>query len=88
MVGQPTARTDHGDDLMYDPDAPAGFQDADLEMAELTDYSNALSRARRAGVCTHGATQRLRCTDGCDRQFTSDAEWLEARDIIAAEHGA
>ena len=72
-------------DMSYDPEAPAGFQDADLEMAELADYSNRLAAARRRGECTHDTTRHLRCTDGCDRQFASDAEWLAARDELA--HG-
>jgi hypothetical protein len=40
--------------------------EADMEMAELTRAGNAMHRAQRAGICTHGSSvgyRRLPLTD-------------------------
>jgi hypothetical protein len=64
-------------------DMPAGFNDADLEMAELTAIGNRSARLRAKGICTHGWTQgytpthrqdlkpgEVQCLD-CERIFPS-----------------
>lgn len=43
----------------HDPELPAGYQDADFEMAELEDAARQASAMRRAGKCTHGWSQGL-----------------------------
>lgn len=37
----------------YDPDLPAGFQDADFEMRDLQAAAARDARLRKAGRCTH-----------------------------------
>lgn len=39
----------------YDPEVPAGFQDADFEQREMEAEGNRLARLERAGICTHGS---------------------------------
>lgn len=39
---------------MFDPDLPAGFQDADIEMAGLTAAGNRAAALAEQGICTHG----------------------------------
>ena len=39
--------------MHYDPELPCGFQDADIEMAQLTRAANRESRLRKRGICTH-----------------------------------
>ncbi len=38
---------------MYDPELPAGYQDADLEMASLVASANREARLARRGICCH-----------------------------------
>src|SRR5262245_10400760 len=38
----------------YDPELPAGFQEADLEMRELEAAAARNAALRRRGICTHG----------------------------------
>lgn len=38
----------------HDPELPAGYQDADLEMAAHWRAGRRLAALRRLGVCTHG----------------------------------
>ena len=72
-----------------DFELPNGFQDADLEMAELTASANRISRLRKRGICTHGwvqgppgpagkPTSIWTCHD-CGKTFQSEAELDEAR---------
>ena len=44
-------------DFGYDPELPSGFQDADLEMAQLTESANRTARMRKRGICDHGWIQ-------------------------------
>ena len=37
----------------HDDELPAGFQDADLEMRELTEAANRAARLRARGICDH-----------------------------------
>lgn len=39
---------------MYDPELPNGFQDADIEMTELTAAGNRAAALKKQGICTHG----------------------------------
>ena len=39
----------------YDPELPAGFQDADIEQAEFEAEGRRLAALKRRGVCTHGS---------------------------------
>lgn len=43
----------------HDPELPAGYQDADIEMAELEEAARYHAAMRRAGRCTHGWCQGL-----------------------------
>lgn len=47
---------------MYDPELPAGFQDADFEMRELEYEGNAIARGRKAGRCQHTSVVGLPTT--------------------------
>lgn len=37
----------------HDEEVPAGFQDADIEMAELTELGHRIGDLNRQGICTH-----------------------------------
>jgi hypothetical protein len=39
--------------MNYDAEMPRGFQDADIEMRELTAAANRDARLRKLGRCTH-----------------------------------
>ena len=43
----------------YDPEVPAGYQDADIEMAELEARARATAARRARGICDHGWIQGL-----------------------------
>lgn len=47
----------------FDPELPGGFQEADLEMAELEEAARYHSAERKAGRCTHQWVQGL-ASDG------------------------
>ena len=50
----------------HDPEVPAGFQDADLEQAELEARAREVATLRRRGICSHGWVHGL----------ASSGEWL------------
>lgn len=58
----------------YDPEVPAGYQDADLEQCELEAQSNAARLLRKRGVCSHGWQQGM----------PASGQWPE-RDRIAQD---
>lgn len=76
----------------YDPELPAGFQDADFEMRELEELGNRAHWLRTHGKCPHGSwvgyhpeypernlsANEVRCTDGCNKVFLSEDEILDA----------
>jgi hypothetical protein len=41
--------------FFYDEELPAGYQDADIEMAEMEAEGRRIAALHRRGVCTHGA---------------------------------
>ena len=41
----------------YDPEVPAGYQDADIEMAQYEAEGARYAALRRRGICTHGSCQ-------------------------------
>ena len=43
--------------MTFDPELPAGYQDADLEMAGLVEHANREAKRRRRGICTHSHLQ-------------------------------
>ena len=43
----------------YDPEVPAGYQEADIEMAELEEAARYHAAMRKAGKCTHTWVQGL-----------------------------
>lgn len=65
--------------------------DADLEMARLTDIANGLSNARRAGHCSHESRQgdgdpwnpsgKSKCTD-CGKEGTWESLDEDRNEII------
>jgi hypothetical protein len=73
--------------LGHDPELPRGFQDADLEAAELADQAERSAALRRRGICSHdwiqgppGPPQRptkLWTCNQCGKVFASEAA-LEA----------
>lgn len=68
--------------MTYDPELPAGFQDADLETAALHRHANRLARLRRRGICAHGWIKGLLCRD-CGKTFNTAAELeAERRNIL------
>ena len=73
----------------FDDETPAGYRDADIEMAELTAVANTAARLRKRGICSHGWMQGppgnpvLTCLD-CGKEFPGgDAEhWAERNRIL------
>lgn len=56
-------------------DAPAGMNDADLEMAHLEELGNRSAALKKRGICTHGYFQVMEdktaeCLD-CGKTFPS-----------------
>jgi len=45
--------------MCYDPEVPAGYQEADLLQAQYEAESAAFVRRREQGVCTHGWMQGM-----------------------------
>jgi ribosomal protein L37AE/L43A len=43
--------------LNHDPELPAGFQDADIEMHALTQAAIQAANRRKHGICDHGWRQ-------------------------------
>jgi hypothetical protein len=73
---------------MYDDELPRGFQDADLEMAQLTAAANRESRLRKRGICTHSwykapAGQPAVCNH-CNKEFPTEAALLAERSEVLA----
>lgn len=54
----------------YDPEVPAGFQEADFEMAALEEAAARSAALRRRGICDHGWCQGL----GRDGQWHGEGE--------------
>ena len=46
----------------YDPEVPAGFQDADIEQYEMEQIGNRIAALNRAGKCTHESRIGLSAT--------------------------
>ncbi len=73
--------------MFYDPEVPAGFQDADIEMAELEAMGNLIHRLNAKGICTHEGTGRgpepgtRQCGD-CHEVFASDEDWMRKRHLV------
>lgn len=64
----------------FDANLPAGFNDADLEMHEITLAAHNISRLKKKGICTHGwyfapAGHRAHCKE-CNADFESEAALL------------
>lgn len=66
----------------YDPELPAGFQDADFEMRSLQAQARRDAALRKKGICTHGWVQgppgpeseprtNWKCLD-CGQEFDVD----------------
>lgn len=69
--------------LGHDDELPRGFQDGDLEMADLVRQGIAESKLRKAGKCPHGwykapAGQKAKCND-CGAEFATEDLLLEER---------
>ena len=70
-----------------DPELPAGLQDADIEMSELSAAANRRAHFRRKGICDHGWTGPNRdgaaggfiCHD-CGAWFKTQAALDDSRD--------
>lgn len=77
----------------FDPEVPAGFQDADIEMAELEAMGNLIHRLNAKGICTHEGTQRgpdgqRQCSNSeCGELFASDDEWWRKRQLVINGYG-
>lgn len=76
----------------YDPELPAGLQDADLETGELTRQANREARLRRLGICTHSGHGPVvigeparRCYD-CGAVFKDEVELEVSRRNALAQH--
>lgn len=71
---------------MFDPEVPASFQDADIEMAAAHAEGNRIARLHAAGVCTHGSVQGpesgpIHCREeGCEAVFANFDAWCDARE--------
>ena len=67
----------------HDPEVPAGYQDADIEQAELEAEGERIAALKRSGVCVHEATRRgphgdERECSGCGRVFADEAAAWDA----------
>lgn len=72
-------------------EVPAGYRDADIEMAEMYAEGARIAVLHRKGICTHGWVQgspgnnlptgQVKCLeDDCGAIFATEDEWLDARD--------
>lgn len=43
--------------MSYDPEIPAGYQDADIEMAEMAEVARDADASRKRGECPHWSRQ-------------------------------
>ena len=70
----------------YDPEVPAGFQDADFEMAELEELGNRIHRLNAKGICTHDGTgpgpDGQRKCGQCGELFADDDAWWQERQLV------
>ena len=62
--------------MTYDEELPAGFQDADFEMAEMEAVGNQLARQRRRGICTHGHMVGFKINPDTGKVFYPEQEGL------------
>lgn len=49
---------------MYDPELPNGYQDADLEMAEMQRVGNVITKLERKGICVHSSRKEMTLNKG------------------------
>ena len=71
---------------MYDPELPAGLQDADFEMRELEATAKRAAALRAKGICTHGHSQGFTRSNGskgtkclnCPAIFADDEDWFRS----------
>lgn len=69
----------------HDEELPAGLQDADLEMGELTRQANREARLRRLGICAHSwhgpvvIGQPARKCHHCGEVFADEAALEQSR---------
>ena len=67
----------------HDPELPAGYQDADLEMAGLQNLARRESQLKKQGICAHGWCQghpdgTVTCNE-CKEVFPNEVARDEAR---------
>jgi hypothetical protein len=62
---------------MYDPEIPAGYQDADIEQAEMEALGNHIHRLEARGVCTHGAVVGHAINPDTGETYYYEQEYIE-----------
>ena len=68
----------------FDPEVPAGYQDADIEQAEMIELGNRLADLEAKGICTHQGIRDsknkrdLKVCTGCGETFRDRDAWDEA----------
>lgn len=72
--------------MYFDDELPRGFQDADIEMAELVAAGDRSARLRKQGICDHGwitapPGEMATCND-CGARFPSAEDAYAARRAI------
>lgn len=70
------------DPLAEDEAAETAGIDADLVLAGMNAYADALYAAEARGPCPHWSLQHLTCT-ACGRVFGSDEDWMAAVAAVA-----
>lgn len=79
--------------MTYDPEVPAGYQDADLEQAAYEAQAQAIADARRQGICVHGWWQNrpdgsvVCLEEGCGQTFVDAQAHQDCRDAALREVG-
>jgi hypothetical protein len=69
--------------MNYDPELPAGFQDADFEMRDLDAAGDRARRLMKRGICAHGWLTWLTCNH-CGKVFPSIEAWRAEVDDLTA----
>lgn len=73
--------------MNYDPEVPAGYQDADLEMLEWEDDARWHARLRTMGFCLHGSWLGIGDGKGPlkDGAYYPDQIGMEGRQVKCTE---
>jgi hypothetical protein len=71
--------------MHFDPELPAGFQDADFEQREMEELGNAIARGRRAGICQHQSAVRNVINPATGKVFYPEQEGISGEQLRCTE---